>query len=112
MTQTSSPRFPARRALLGFGLALAGQLCGVSAATAATSEQQLVADGQAALDALYSKSAKAAELGRRAKAVLVFPSITKAGLIVGGQGGKGVLFVRGAPSSFHRIAAASVGYQV
>lgn len=100
-----------RRTLVAISLALVAPLFTPAAAQAA-SAQELSDQGQAALATLYGTNKKAAELGKRAKAVLVFPSVTKAGLIVGGQGGEGVLLVDGQPSSFYRISAASVGYQV
>jgi lipid-binding SYLF domain-containing protein len=53
----------------------------------------------------------------RAKAVLISPSITKAGFIVGGSGGRAVAFARdpgtgkwGGPA-FYTLATASVGFQ-
>ena len=105
MTETSS------RALLALTGALLAQLA-VAADAQAASAQQLAAEGRAALNALYGESNKAGELGRRAKAVLVFPDVVKAGVILGGQGGEGVLFVDGQATSFWRISAASVGYQL
>ena len=41
----------------------------------------------------------------------MFPKIVKAGLVVGGQGGEGVLFVRGKPAGYYKIGAASFGLQ-
>lgn len=78
-----------------------------SAATAA----QLNANGRAALSRLYAQSSKASALGRSAQAILVFPKIVKAGLVIGGQGGEGVLFVHGRPTSYYKISAVSYGLQ-
>ena len=78
-----------------------------SAATAA----ELNADGKAALSRLYAQSPKAVKLGRSATAILVFPKIVKAGLVVGGQGGEGVLLVRGKPTAYYKITAVSYGLQ-
>jgi len=78
------------------------------AATAA----QLNADGRAALSRLYAQSARASRYARDARAILVFPKIVKAGLVIGGQGGEGVLFVRGAPTAYYKIAAVSYGLQI
>jgi len=50
---------------------------------------------QAALDALYASSPGAKALGAQAKAILVFPDIRKAALVLGGQGGDGVMFSDG-----------------
>ena len=79
----------------------------VQAATAA----QLNAEGNAALQRLYSQSARAVRYGRDAHAILVFPKIVKAGFLIGGQSGEGVLFVRGQPSGYYRISAVSYGLQ-
>ena len=68
-------------------------------------------DAQAALAKLYETAPAAKKLGEKAKAVLVFPSILKAGLIIGGQGGNGALFEDGKTVGFYNIAAASYGLQ-
>ena len=41
----------------------------------------------------------------------MFPKIVKVGLVVGAQGGEGVLFVRGKPTAYYKISAASFGLQ-
>ena len=102
------PRHLDRRLLLAVG----GAFALAPGAARAASASKLTSEGRAALNALYARSSKAKELGARAKAVLVFPNITKAGFIVGGQGGQGVLFAGGQARSFHRITAASIGYQI
>jgi len=68
-------------------------------------------DAKAALADLYESTPAAKVLGEKAKAVLVFPSILKAGLIIGGQGGNGALFVDGKVVGFFNTAAASYGLQ-
>ena len=93
---------------VSFILATLGPLAeGAHAATAA----QLNADGQAALNRLYAQSDRASRYARDARAILVFPKIVKAGFMVGGQGGEGVLFVRGKPSGYYKIGAVSFGLQ-
>lgn len=53
----------------------------------------------------------------QAKAVLVFPQVLKAGFVLGGSGGTGVLLVRDASSgdwvrpAFYTIGSASLGLQ-
>jgi len=107
-----SPTGPAtRRGFVAFsGGAVAGTLIGWGSAEAA-GRYQLDQSGKAALAHLYQTSNKARAMKSLAKAVLVFPKITKAGFIVGGMEGDGVLFEPGHPNAYYRIAAASYGLQ-
>lgn len=66
----------------------------------------------AALHRLYAKEPHTKLLGERAKAILVFPKITKAGLVVGGQYGQGALLQNGRTIAYYSIAAGSFGLQV
>lgn len=99
-----------RHWLLAVCLILASSFGPFSEARAATAAE-LNADGKAALSRLYAQSPKASRIGRSARAILVFPKIVKAGLVVGGQGGEGVLLVGGKPAGYYRISAASFGLQ-
>ena len=81
--------------------------CKSLAADAAAIER----DSKAALAKLYETNPAAKKLGEKAKAILVFPSILKAGLIIGGQGGNGALFVDGKTVAYYNISAASYGLQ-
>jgi lipid-binding SYLF domain-containing protein len=98
-----------RHSFLGVSVALAATIPTGSAVAA--SAAQLNADGQAALQRLYSQSDRARRYARDAHAILVFPKIVKAGFLIGGQGGEGVLFVRGRPTAYYKIAAVSYGLQ-
>ncbi len=49
---------------------------------------------------------------RHAKAVLVFPSVLKAGLVFGGETGNGVLLVNGHPEGYYNLSGGSWGLQV
>jgi lipid-binding SYLF domain-containing protein len=49
---------------------------------------------------------------KAAKGVLVMPTITKAGFVVGGQYGQGALQINGAPVQYYSLAAGSLGYQI
>ncbi|MEW6268506.1 MAG: lipid-binding SYLF domain-containing protein [Thermodesulfobacteriota bacterium] len=74
-------------------------------------EKDVEADAAAALAALYETTPAAKIAGEQAKAVLVFPTIVKAGFLVGVQYGEGVLMVDGKPEGLYNIAAASYGLQ-
>lgn len=65
-----------------------------------------------ALNQLIASVPAAKTLSEKAIAVLVFPSITKAGFMVGGQFGDGVLWKNGKPSAYYNTSGASFGLQV
>jgi lipid-binding SYLF domain-containing protein len=92
------------------GGAVAGVLIGPEAALAA-SASDIDRHAHAALTRLYQVSNKARAMRSLAKAILVFPKITKAGFIVGGMEGDGVLMEPGHANTYYRIAAASYGLQ-
>lgn len=77
----------------------------------AASRQELDRDGSKALQRLYASNSAAKLLGQRAKAVLVFPSMIKAGFMFGGQVGEGVLLKGGRPAGYYNSVAASYGLQ-
>ncbi|MFZ4116353.1 MAG: YSC84-related protein [Chthoniobacterales bacterium] len=77
----------------------------------AWSAHKLEAKSEKALAKLYENNPKAAELGKKAVAILVFPEIVKAGFIVGGQRGDGVLFRDGKAAGYYNTTAASYGLQ-
>ena len=64
-----------------------------------------------ALENLYATSPKAQELGKKAKGILVFPNIIKAGLIVGGQYDEGELLVDGKVRGYYNTIQVSYGLQ-
>jgi lipid-binding SYLF domain-containing protein len=68
-------------------------------------------DVDSAIAKLYSSSPAAKELSKVSKGVLVFPDVIKAGLIIGGQYGKGALRVGGKTVGYYSTAAASYGLQ-
>lgn len=52
------------------------------------------------------------EFLKRAKGVLVFPSVIKAGMIIGGEYGEGALRIGGETVEYYSTAAASLGFQL
>jgi lipid-binding SYLF domain-containing protein len=71
----------------------------------------LEADARAAYNRLVAKVPAAKALGKNAVAVLVFPKITKAGLVVGGQFGDGVMLRGGKAVGYYNTSGASYGLQ-
>jgi lipid-binding SYLF domain-containing protein len=86
-------------------------LCSVPMVASAESAQKISRDAQKALQTLYAKSESAKTLGEKAKAVLVFPAITKGGFIVGGQYGEGALIKSGKVAGYYSTIQASYGLQ-
>lgn len=77
----------------------------------AVDKQKLESDGSAALKSLIDNNAGARALAAKAKAILVFPKIVKAGFIIGGQMGNGVLLQDGRATGYYRSVAGSYGLQ-
>lgn len=87
-------------------------IASVSFATgAAAADAQMDADASTALAELYASTPAAKALGDKAKAILVFPKIVKAGFVIGAQAGDGALLVGGKTDGYYNIAAASYGLQ-
>jgi lipid-binding SYLF domain-containing protein len=94
-------------------------LLGALAVLAVTGAPQALAEDRkeldrnavAALDNLIKSNTAARLLNGKAKAVLVFPSIVKAGLLFGGQMGNGTLLRGGKPVAHYNSVAASYGLQ-
>jgi lipid-binding SYLF domain-containing protein len=83
----------------------------VPVAAGAADRGALERDARAALQQLTSTVPAAKALSKPAKAVLVFPKITKAGLGVGAQYGDGVLFRQGKVAGYYNTSGASYGLQ-
>jgi lipid-binding SYLF domain-containing protein len=81
-------------------------------ASKASSAQEINDAANATLHRFVQQNPSAEELGRKAAGVLVFPSVVKAGMLVGGQYGEGVLIVRGNAAGYYNIVSASLGFQL
>jgi lipid-binding SYLF domain-containing protein len=64
-----------------------------------------------ALQDLYDNSKAARDLSKKAKGILVFPKVRKAGFMIGGQYGEGALLVNGKTAGYYSTAEASYGLQ-
>ena len=91
-------------------LALTG--CQSTGGQLANSASDITRDSNAALQNLYASNPEARQLARRAKGILVFPDIVKAGFLVGAQyGSGGALFKNGRTAGYYNILAGSYGFQ-
>lgn len=78
----------------------------------AASAAAIDADAQVTLNKFFARVVNGRELANKAEAILIFPSIVKAGIAIGGEFGEGVLHVRGATSGYYNIIGASFGFQL
>ena len=100
------------RLVLAVPLFLFSVACSTNPTVANGGDPELEAQARQALQQLFDSTPKAKDLQYQAKAVVVFPSIVKAGLIVGAQGGKGVMFgPDGKVLGYYRARALSYGMQ-
>lgn len=91
----------------------------VSSAIADSDQQQLVDKAKITVDALKNQSEmeQFRKLLAVSKGVVVFPQVLKAGFIIGGAGGTGVLLGRNAEGNwsspaFYSMGQASIGLQI
>jgi len=81
-------------------------------ASAAATAKEIDASADAALDRFYKQVKGADELSRNAKGLLIMPNVKKAGLIIGGEYGKGALRINGNTVGYYRVVSGSVGFQL
>ena len=77
-------------------------------------EPATVIDAKAneALKQFYNEVKGGEEFLSTVKGYLVFPSVTKAGFVVGGKYGEGVLHIAGQTKGYYSIASGSIGFQM
>ena len=78
---------------------------------AAASAAEISRDAAAALRKLCASQPAAKMLSERAKGILVFPRMVKAGFMFGGQMGEGALLKGGKTVAYYNSVAASYGLQ-
>jgi lipid-binding SYLF domain-containing protein len=92
-------------------ITLLGSLSFTNSAMAASAEEiDIKVDG--ALTEFKQEVTGGAEFLKKAKGVLIFPSVLKGGFVVGAEYGEGALRVDGKSISYYNIASASLGFQI
>ena len=89
--------------ILGFGW---------SHSSFAASKEEIEVKVNAALKRFHEEVSVGKELADKANAILVFPSVIKAGIGVGGEYGEGALRIGGKTVDYYSTAAASIGFQL
>ena len=100
-----------RRVLFAASLVVAGSLPFTALASAASTAAEINNEGQQALQKLYRSEPAARDISRKAKAVLVFPGIVRAGFVFGASYGEGVLFKGGHAVQHYNSLSGSWGLQ-
>ncbi len=83
-----------------------------SGSAQAASKEQIDAEVREAITNFRKHTSAGSELSDKAAGMLVFPSVIKAGMGVGGEYGEGALVVKGQTVAYYNIAAASIGFQL
>lgn len=102
-----------RRSLAAGAIAVATVFGSFAASTAmADPAAQLSVNGERALQNLEAVEPRSQLFASHAKAILVFPSVLKAGFIFGGETGNGVLLINGQADSYYNLTGGSWGLQI
>jgi len=91
---------------------LLGTVAAVTLVAPAQAAHEIDRDVNVALEKLYESSYLAKSLRTKAKGILVFPNILKAGFGFGAHYGKGALRVNGKTTGYYNTLSASFGFQV
>lgn len=78
----------------------------------AAAASEINAKVNTAIDRFYKEVSVAKELAAKSHGMLVFPSVIKAGIGIGGEYGEGALRIKGKTVDYYSTAAVSVGFQL
>lgn len=101
-----------RRKIFALGALAATGILGTGVTSDVAARGDLDAEVQSTLRQFHRQVRGTRELVASAAAVLVFPTVVKAGIGIGGEYGEGVLLARGRPPEYYNTASASVGFQL
>jgi lipid-binding SYLF domain-containing protein len=85
---------------------------GSAARSEAASAARIDAGVDATIRNFYWRVRGSRELIMNATAVLVFPTVIKAGMGIGGEYGEGALLIRGRTAEYYNTVSASIGFQL
>ncbi len=78
----------------------------------AASAREIDVSVDVALERFYKEVPGSQEFTKKAKGVLVFPSVIKAGIGIGGEYGEGAMRISGKTVEYYNTMAASIGFQL
>jgi lipid-binding SYLF domain-containing protein len=85
---------------------------GISQVVYASKAEKIDASADEALDRFYKQVKGAKEFAAQAKGLLIMPSVKKAGLIIGGEYGRGALRIAGKTVDYYNVVSGSFGFQI
>src|SRR5262245_63247904 len=98
--------------LLGLVLLVALASAGAVSRGEAASKARIDASVEATLKDFFSRVRGSRELVTKSAAVLVFPSVIRVGIGIGGEYGEGALLTRERSVDYYNIVSASIGFQL
>ncbi|KVP44326.1 YSC84-related protein [Burkholderia ubonensis] len=100
-------------AMVSLFVVMAACSTGQSPSASGSSSQDVVLDQdtQAALANLYAGTPQAKDLAQKAKGILVFPSVVRAGFIAGASHGTGELIENGKVTGYYATTSVTYGLQ-
>lgn len=100
------------RGVLAFALVVLVSTGGMSGAALAKSAQEINAEVDVTLERFKKVFPAGAILAKDARGILVFPSVTRGGVGIGGSYGQGALRVNGKTVAYYSTKSASIGVQL
>jgi lipid-binding SYLF domain-containing protein len=97
---------------IGLQTLLAVLFLGFTSASFAASKDEINAEVRQALAEFKKQTGAGYELSKKAVGMLVFPTVIKAGIGIGGEYGEGALLIGGKTVAYYSIASASIGFQL
>ncbi len=85
---------------------------GAASGARAASREEIDRRVQRALEEFHENVKDSQSILSRASGYLIFPRITKAGIVIGGEYGEGALIVNGQTVGYYSTAAGSFGFQL
>ena len=104
-------RFTSLIAAVAVALGTAGPALLSASSVQAASAEDLNRDARQALETLYASNPTAGVISKRARAILIFPNVVKAGLVFGGSYGEGALMRGNQVAGYYNSVAGSWGLQ-
>lgn len=95
----------------GFAAILTALLISFFCPAQAADRSKLERGATVVMDKLYQKYPEARKLEQKAAAILVFPEVYKAGLMIGGETGDGVMRINGKTIAYYNTSGVSYGLQ-